>query len=188
MIYLNLIILFIFIVFIHEYGHYFVAKFFKAEVTDFSIGFGKPLYKFKDKSGTVWKIAPIPLGGYVKIKGLDSIFSKKSEVDKGSFQALTLFQKICVLLAGSIFNIFSAWLALFSIFFFLGTVTFLPIIGSVIENTPASLNDLRTGDKILEINNYKIKEFIDISKAIKNNDSVNITLERDNKILRKSFN
>ena len=87
------------------------------------------MFKFTDKNGTTWKIAPIPLGGYVKIKGLDNIFSKNSSQDKGSFQSLTLFQKISVLLAGSVFNIVSAWLALFSIFFFFGIVNFLPIIG-----------------------------------------------------------
>ena len=77
MIYINLLIIFLLIVTIHEFGHYFFARFFKAEVTDFSIGFGKPIYQFKDKLGTNWKLSPIPLGGYVKIKGLDSVFQKK---------------------------------------------------------------------------------------------------------------
>ena len=158
MIYLNLLIIFLVLVAIHEYGHYIVARFFKAEVSDFSIGFGKPLFKFTDKNGTTWKIAPIPLGGYVKIKGLDNIFSKNNSEDKGSFQSLTLFQKISVLLAGSVFNIVSAWLALFSIFFFFGIVNFLPIIGSVIENSAAYNNDLREGDRILEINNKNIEQ------------------------------
>ena len=107
MIYINLILVFLVLVAIHEYGHYIVARWFKAEVTDFSIGFGKPLLKFTDKNGTTWKLSPIPLGGYVKIKGLDNIFSPKSNHEEGSFQSLTLFQKILVLLAGSIFNIFS---------------------------------------------------------------------------------
>ena len=60
MIYINLIIVFIILVSIHEYGHYILARFFKAEVTDFSIGFGKPFFKYKDKHGTTWKICPIP--------------------------------------------------------------------------------------------------------------------------------
>ena len=162
MIYFNLLIVFLVLVAIHEYGHYIVARFFKAEVSDFSIGFGKPLFKFTDKNGTTWKIAPIPLGGYVKIKGLDNIFSKNSSEDKGSFQSLTLFQKISVLLAGSVFNIVSAWLALFAIFFFFGIVNFLPIIGSVMENSAAYNNDLREGDRILEINNKNILDNIKI--------------------------
>ena len=187
MIYFNLLVVFLVLVAIHEYGHYIVARFFKAEVSDFSIGFGKPLFKYTDKNGTTWKIAPIPLGGYVKIKGLDNIFSKNSSEDKGSFQSLTLFQKISVLLAGSVFNIVSAWLALFSIFFFFGIVNFLPIIGSVMENSAAYKNDLREGDRILEINNINIDEFSDIPRAIGSSNTVNILIERENKIINKSF-
>ena len=187
MIYINLILVFLVLVAIHEYGHYIVARWFKAEVTDFSIGFGKPLLKFTDKNGTTWKLSPIPLGGYVKIKGLDNIFSPKSNDEEGSFQSLTLFQKILVLLAGSIFNIFSAWFALFCIFFFFGIVSLMPIIGSVSENSPAFENDLREGDKILEINNISIEEFSDIPKAIGNNPSINILIERNNQIIEKNF-
>ena len=95
MIYINLLIVFIIIVFIHEYGHYLSARFFKAKITDFSIGFGKPLFQFFDKNGTNWKISPIPLGGYVKIKGLDTIFQKNQGIEEeGSFQSLKLYQKI----------------------------------------------------------------------------------------------
>ena len=67
MIYINLLIIFILIIFIHELGHYFSARLFKAQVTDFSIGFGKSIYNFVDKHNTNWKISIIPLGGYVKI-------------------------------------------------------------------------------------------------------------------------
>ncbi len=187
MIYFNLILVFLVLVAIHEYGHYIVARLFKAEVTDFSIGFGKPLLKFTDKNGTTWKLSPIPLGGYVKIKGLDNIFSPNPNNEKGSFQSLTLFQKILVLLAGSVFNILSAWFSLFCIFFFFGIVSLMPIIGSVSENSSAFENDLREGDKILEINNISIKEFSDIPKAIANNQSINILIKRNTQIIEKNF-
>ena len=55
MIYINLLIVFIIIVAIHEFGHYVFARIFRAKVTDFSIGFGKPIYNFTDKYGTNWK-------------------------------------------------------------------------------------------------------------------------------------
>ena len=74
MIYINLLIIFLLLIFIHELGHYSAARFFGAKVTDFSIGFGKSLFTFKDQRNTRWKISLIPLGGYVKIKGLESIF------------------------------------------------------------------------------------------------------------------
>ena len=69
MIYLNLLIVFLLLIFIHELGHYTASRFFGVKVTDFSIGFGKSLFIFKDKNHTNWKFSLIPLGGYVKIKG-----------------------------------------------------------------------------------------------------------------------
>ena len=121
MIYLNLLIIILIIIFIHEFGHYSLARYFKVNVTDFSIGFGKSIYNFIDKNNTNWKISMIPLGGYVKIKGLESIFRnlKVPNNEHDSFQSLHLFKKICILLAGSFFNIFSAWLCLFCLLFFL---------------------------------------------------------------------
>ena len=187
MIYINLLIVFICIVFIHEFGHYIFARIFNAEVTDFSIGFGKPLFKFKDKNDTIWKICPIPLGGYVKIKGLDSVFQKNLNEDPGSFQSLQLFQKILILLAGSLFNIFSAWIALFSIFFFFGIATFLPIVGKVMDNSSAKVNDLRVNDIIISVNNSEIYEFSDIPKALGNNQFISLMIQRDDQLIEKNF-
>jgi len=187
MIYINLLIVFICIVFIHEFGHYLFARIFKADVTDFSIGFGKPFFQFKDKNNTIWKICPIPLGGYVKIKGLDSVFQKNSNEEIGSFQSLRLYQKIFILLAGSLFNILSAWFALFCIFFFFGIATFLPIIGKVMETSAAQENDLRVNDVIISVNNLQIDEFSDIPKALGNNQFISLLIERDGQLIDKSF-
>ena len=187
MIYINLLLVFICIVFIHEFGHYLFARIFKAEVTDFSIGFGKPLFQFKDKNNTIWKICPIPLGGYVKIKGLDSVFQKNSNDEPGSFQSLQLYQKIFILLAGSVFNILSAWIALFSIFFFFGIASFLPIIGKVMDDSAAKENDLRVNDVIISVNNLKIDEFSDIPKALGSDKSISLLVERDGQIIEKNF-
>ena len=187
MIYINLLIVFICIVFIHEFGHYLFARIFKAEVTDFSIGFGKPIFQFKDKNNTIWKICPIPLGGYVKIKGLDSVFQKNSNDEPGSFQSLQLYQKIFILLAGSVFNILSAWIALFSIFFFFGIASFLPIIGKVMDDSAAKENDLRVNDVIISVNNLKIDEFSDIPKALGSDKSISLLVERGGQIIEKNF-
>ncbi|MBD1147917.1 site-2 protease family protein [Pelagibacterales bacterium SAG-MED31] len=187
MIYINLLIVFICIVFIHEFGHYLFARIFKAEVTDFSIGFGKPIFQFKDKNNTIWKICPIPLGGYVKIKGLDSVFQKNSNDEPGSFQSLQLYQKIFILLAGSVFNILSAWIALFSIFFFFGIASFLPIIGKVIDDSAAKENDLRVNDVIISVNNLQIDEFSDIPKALGSDKSISLLVERGGQIIEKNF-
>ena len=73
------IILITCVVFIHEYGHYYFAKKYGVGVTDFSIGFGKELFGWKDKSGTRWKICLIPLGGYVKFFGDRNVFSQSDQ-------------------------------------------------------------------------------------------------------------
>ena len=73
------IILILVVVFIHEYGHYYFAKKYGVGVTDFSIGFGKELIGWNDKSGTRWKICVIPLGGYVKFFGDRNVFSESEQ-------------------------------------------------------------------------------------------------------------
>ena len=191
MIYLNLLIIILLIIFIHELGHYSVARLFKTRVTDFSIGFGKVLYQKKDKNNTNWKVSAFPLGGYVKIKGLESIFkntNKNEDIDEDSFQNLNLIKKNCILLAGSFFNIISAWLCLFCIFFFIGISSFSPIIGNVIEGSSADINDIQKGDTVISVNNKNIKYFSDISKAIKNDTKIKIDILRDNNLITKELN
>ena len=73
---LPFIILILVVVFIHEYGHYYFAKRYGVGVTDFSIGFGKEIIGWNDKSGTRWKICWIPLGGYVKLFADRNVFSQ----------------------------------------------------------------------------------------------------------------
>ena len=73
--------LIIIVVFIHEYGHYYFAKKFGVGITDFSIGFGKEIFAWNDKSGTRWKICWIPLGGYVKFFGDRNVFSAPEQQD-----------------------------------------------------------------------------------------------------------
>ena len=70
------IILITIVVFVHEYGHYYFAKKYGVGVKDFSIGFGKEIFGFNDKSGTRWKFCLIPLGGYVKFFGDRNVFSQ----------------------------------------------------------------------------------------------------------------
>ena len=190
MIYINLFIIILLLIFIHELGHYSAARIFGAKVTDFSIGFGKSLFIFKDKRNTRWKISLIPLGGYVKIKGLESIFKQHSDkdYDSDSFQSLSLIKKIIILLAGSLFNIVSAWICLFCILFFFGITTFSPEVGKVIENSPASINDIREGDVIVRVNDYEIKQFSDISRFFNKTNFISVEIIRNNELILKEFN
>ena len=188
MIYLNLLIIFIILIFIHELGHYIAARFFGAKVTDFSIGFGKTLFSYTDKNQTKWKFSILPLGGYVKIKGLENIFQnvENRNIDDNSFQSLSLIKQIIILLAGSLFNIISAWLCLFFILFFFGIISFSSEIGKIVDKSPADTNDLRVGDIITEVNGYKINSFDEISNAI-NNSFISIQIIRNNNIINKQF-
>ena len=119
MIYINLLFIVLLIITIHELGHYCAARFFGAEITHFSIGFGKPIYQFIDKNKTHWKLSIIPLGGYVRIKGLDKVFQDDKDIknEKGTFQSLSLIKQIVILLAGSFFNILSVFILLLFITF-----------------------------------------------------------------------
>jgi len=73
------LILITIVVFIHEYGHYYFAKRYGVGVTDFSIGFGREIFGWNDKSGTRWKVCLIPLGGYVKFFGDRNVFSQTEQ-------------------------------------------------------------------------------------------------------------
>ena len=85
------------LVFVHELGHYSIARYNDVKVEVFSIGFGKELFGFTDKSGTRWKFSLVPLGGYVKMHGdLDEASSKKSTKNinpEVSFHEKTLNQR-----------------------------------------------------------------------------------------------
>ena len=108
------IILIIVVVFVHEYGHYYFARRYGVGVTDFSIGFGKELFGWNDKSGTRWKICLIPLGGYVKFFGDRNVFSqadrdeilkKYNEKDREKlFTLKPLYQRAWIVFGGPLAN------------------------------------------------------------------------------------
>ena len=107
---LPFIVLILVVVFIHEYGHYYFAKKYGVGVTDFSIGFGKEIFGWNDKSGTRWKICWIPLGGYVKFFGDRNVFSQSDqeevlkkyniEEQKKLFILKPLYQRSLIVAAG----------------------------------------------------------------------------------------
>ena len=137
---------------VHEYGHYIVGKLFGVKVLCFSVGFGRPIYKYKSKKGdkTEYRLSIIPLGGYVQF--LDS---RNDEVQpqeiKRSFDHQPLFSKISILFAGPLFNFLFAVLAYFFLFSN-GVMTMKPIIGEVIDGSYASNAGLFYEDEIISIN------------------------------------
>ena len=170
------IILIVVVVFIHEYGHYYFAKKYGVGVTDFSIGFGKEIFGWNDKSGTRWKICWIPLGGYVKFFGDRNVFSqadqekiieKYSEEDrKKLFVLKPLYQRSLIVFGGPLANFLLAIVIFFSIYTFIGKDFTPAVINEVQKDSPAMVGGLKQDDVILEIDGNKVKSIMDVSKFI----------------------
>ncbi len=173
------------IVFIHEFGHYIVAKICGVKIEAFSIGFGKELIGRTDKSGTRWKIAALPLGGYVKMFGDASAAStadedamdKMSEADRAlTFHHKPLYKKAAIVAAGPIAN-FILTIVVFCYFIMTtGLPSAEPIIGAVMPDSAAASAGLKAGDRITRINDDTVKHFNDIPYLISTNLGTPVTL------------
>ena len=164
----NFVIILSVIVFIHEFGHYIVAKMCGVKVESFSIGFGKELIGFNDKSGTRWKISIIPMGGYVKMFGdidpasspdFDKLDKLTPEEEEVTFFKKNLWQKSAIVVAGPIANYILAIAILTTFYLNYGRPFYEPIIGGIMEDMPADIAGLELGDKIIEIDGKEISDF-----------------------------
>ena len=170
------IILILVVVFIHEYGHYYFAKRYGVGVTDFSIGFGKEIFGWNDKSGTRWKICWIPLGGYVKFFGDRNVFSQSDQEEllkkyndedkKKLFVLKPLYQRSLIVAGGPLANFVLAIIIFFFIYTFVGKDFTPAMIDEVRKESPAEIAGLMKNDVILEIDNTKVKSIMDVSKLI----------------------
>lgn len=163
------------LVFVHEFGHFLIARLCGVQVTDFSIGFGRQLWGFTDKHKTNWKICAIPLGGYCQFLGdadaasanSDESIKELSEEDKKrAFPFQNPWKKLAIVLGGPGFNYLFAIIVFMFMFALLGKLTFPPIVGEVIEGGAASKAGIMQNDRILEINGKQIEDFSDISTEI----------------------
>ena len=170
------IILILVVVFIHEYGHYYFAKRYGVGVTDFSIGFGKEIFGWNDKSGTRWKICWIPLGGYVKFFGDRNVFSQSDQEEllkkyndedkKKLFVLKPLYQRSLIVAGGPLANFVLAIIIFFFIYTFVGKDFTPAMIDEVRKDSPAEIAGLMKNDVILEIDNTTVKSIMDVSKLI----------------------
>jgi len=168
------------LVFVHELGHFSVARLLGVKVYTFSIGFGKKIWS-KQWRGTEWVFAWIPLGGYVKMKGQEDLNPALANNDSDSYQNLSPFQRILILLAGPLANFLLAFV-IYILIGLLGNNHISPTIGKVVENSPAYLAGLKANDKILRINQSDIKTWDDLSGIIKSSkSSLKFYVQRDNK-------
>jgi len=178
------------IVFVHEYGHFWVARRNGVKVYVFSIGFGHELFGWTDSHGTRWQFSLIPLGGYVKMHGDENAASQPSESSSLeedekvlTLQGKTPLQRIAVAAAGPLANFIFSILVFFVIFNFKGEPVIQPVIGKIFENSVAERSKLQLNDKILKMNATEIKTFLDIKKPLSDNagNSIAVLVERDGK-------
>ncbi|MDU9757460.1 RIP metalloprotease RseP [Helicobacter pylori] len=171
-----------FLIFVHELGHFTIARICGVKVEVFSIGFGKKLCFFK-LFGTQFALSLIPLGGYVKLKGMDKEESGTNETADDSYAQKSPFQKLWILFGGAFFNFLFAIL----VYFFLalsGEKVLLPVIGDLDKNALEA--GLLKGDKILSINHEKIASFGEIRGIVaRARGELVLEIERNNQILEK---
>ena len=182
--------LIIVVVFIHEYGHYYFAKKFGVGVTDFSIGFGKEIFGWNDKSGTRWKICMIPLGGYVKFFGDRNVYSQAdnekiineySKKDQTKLFVLKpLYQRALIVFGGPLANFLLAIFIFFSVYTFAGKDFTPAVINEVIKGSPAMVAGLKDNDIVVSIDGNKVKSIMEVSKFImmSNDEFINFTVNR----------
>jgi regulator of sigma E protease len=184
------LILILVVVFIHEYGHYYFAKRFGVGVTDFSIGFGKELFGWNDKSGTRWKFCIVPLGGYVKFFGDRNVYSQadqkiilkqygKEDQDK-LFVLKPLYQRALIVFGGPLANFILAIFIFFLIYTFSGKDFTPAIINEVLKDSPAMVAGLKDNDIVVSIDGNEVKSIMDVSKYItmSTDELINFTVNR----------
>lgn len=143
---------------LHEFGHYIVARLCGVKVLRFSVGFGKPLW-MKKKGGTEWALAPIPLGGYVRM-----VDTREGEVAPEdlpfAFDKQHPAKRIAIVIAGPLMNLFLA-VVFFAISFSMGVTELKPFVGTVVPSTLAARSGFMAGDKVQAVNAEAVKSWSD---------------------------
>jgi regulator of sigma E protease len=162
------------LVFVHELGHYWVARRCGVRVEVFSIGFGRELFGWTDRNGTRWKFSAIPLGGYVKMFGDADAASTPGAATSSmtpeeravSFHHKTVGQRAAVVFAGPLANFLFAIVVYAGLFMTLGERFSLPVIGQVVPNSAAEQAGLQAGDRVVSINGSPIERFEEIQEMV----------------------
>lgn len=167
------------VVFVHEFGHFFVARRCGVRCEAFSIGFGPEVFGRTDKHGTRWKLSLIPLGGYVKMFGEGETMQvveggKTTEVPREltpeekavSFRYKTLGQRAAIVFAGPAVNLLFAILVFWATFSIGGRPVTEPVIGGVVEGGAADLAGVEPGDRIVTIDGKPVERFEDIQTIV----------------------
>ena len=162
------------LVFVHEYGHYKVARLCGVKVDAFAIGFGPELWGRYDKNGCRWKICAVPFGGYVKFHGdagvasdaSDEIEDMPEEEKKVSFHHKSLLQRTAIVFAGPAANFIFAIVAMAILFMALGQAQTTPVAGKVLADSAAAEAGIEPGDRVLTVNGSKIDSFEELRRMV----------------------
>jgi len=172
---LAFIAVFMFVVIVHEFGHFLFAKIFGVDVLEFAIGFGPVIYKRKIGK-TLLRINIIPFGGYVRLKG-----EQLDEEGESSLYSKPAWQRLLISFAGPLFSILAAYILFIPIVSIWGVPAV--TVGKVIENTPAQIVGLQNGDVILKVNGKRVFDSSEVSEIISKGNTVNLTILRGEKKL-----
>ena len=180
------------LVFVHEMGHYLVARWCGVRVDVFSIGFGREIFGWNDRAGTRWKVGWMPLGGYVKFFGdANAASAPDQELDlteeerKVCFQYKPLGQRTAVVAAGPIANFLFAIFIFAAMFVIVGQPYTPAVISFVDEESAAAEAGFAVGDRVVEINEQPIERFEEIQAMVRLGlgRSLEVKVERDGAIV-----
>jgi len=179
-----------FMILIHEFGHYAAAKYFGVRVEVFSIGFGKRLIGFR-RGDTDYRIAILPLGGYVKMSGENPMDDRTG--DPGEFLSHPRWQRFIIALAGPVMNIFLAIALLTGVYMvhyeYSVALDGPAIVGWVTANTPAQRAGIQINDRIVRIDNISNPTWaqVEAKEALSPNQPLSFAIERDGKVLENQL-
>lgn len=157
------------LVFVHEFGHYWVGKKCGIRAEAFSIGFGREMFGWTDKDGCRWKVGWLPLGGYVMFAGdrdPSSSGGPDASLPPDSFPAAALWKRALTVAAGPAANFLLAILILAGFALFFGKVATPPVVGEVMADTPAAEAGLQPGDRIVSVDGRSMEVFNDIPMTV----------------------
>lgn len=176
------------IVFVHEMGHYLVARWNGVAIDAFSIGFGKELIGRTDKHGTRWKISAIPLGGYVRFTGdmnaasvpdPEALANIDPALAPRLFANKNVWQRIAVVVAGPLANVILTFVILYALLLGYGRYVTTPVVAEVAMNSVAEEAGILPGDRLVAVDGYAVRGFEDFDRLIATSPGRPATVELD---------
>lgn len=171
------------VIMLHEAGHFWTAKKAGMKVTEFFVGFGPRIWSFR-KGETEYGLKAIPLGGYVRIIGMNNVEEVDPADEPRTYRAATTPKKLMVILAGVTVNLMLAFLCIATVYVFHGKARFdtaTPKVGAVAKSSPAADAGLKTNDVIVAINGTPVTDFNEVPPVIQssNGEPVTLVVRRD---------